>query len=218
MVLKHYDTNLYDLQVKSEGRTETIHTTSNHLFWDPHLKQWVPAAKLKKGERLKTADGTNAVANGGTTPKQRDGWMWDLTIPGDHDFYIQSGREAILVHNVVCRSLPSNTGAKYIALGTREEIQLVRDWEDPEHEVLTLPRAGEPGGWTPELNDEWVDGAVAQRQYVYLASRLTDENLFSDENPSNRGTTVFGREVFRLLDAGYTISPDEQYMFPPPVG
>jgi hypothetical protein len=38
---------------------------------------------------------------GGTTPKQRDGWMWDLTVPGggDHDFYIDTIAADILVHN-----------------------------------------------------------------------------------------------------------------------
>ncbi len=68
-----------------------------------YLKQWVPANKLSKGEHLKTANGTVAVADGGTTPKVHDGWMWDLTSPGnnDHDFYVIAGTAAdILVHNV----------------------------------------------------------------------------------------------------------------------
>jgi hypothetical protein len=27
---------------------------------------------------------------GGSTPADHDGWMWDLTVPGnnDHDFYV----------------------------------------------------------------------------------------------------------------------------------
>jgi hypothetical protein len=99
--------------------------------------------------------------------KRSVGLMWDLTVRADHDFYIEPDVSSyaasphgdqenavvsyVLVHNVVCRSLPSNTGAGYIALGTREDIQVVRDWEDAEHEVLTLPRPGEAGGWTPEL-------------------------------------------------------------------
>lgn len=32
MLIRH-DTDLYDLTSKSRGRTEVIHTTSNHLFW-----------------------------------------------------------------------------------------------------------------------------------------------------------------------------------------
>jgi hypothetical protein len=89
-VLVHHDTDLYDLRVKSGGRVSVIDTTSNHLFWAPYLKQWVPAGKLKKGERLRNPSGPLVVADGGTVPAVRDGWMWDLTIPGnnDHDFYV----------------------------------------------------------------------------------------------------------------------------------
>jgi hypothetical protein len=79
-----------------------------------YLKQWRPAAKLKKGEHLKSADGVIAVADGGVTPKVHDGWMWDLTIPGnnDHDFYVLEVEASvhdtlgtgapILVHNDSC--------------------------------------------------------------------------------------------------------------------
>jgi hypothetical protein len=57
--------------------------------------------QLSKGEHLKTPDGTLAVADGGTTPKVHDGWMWDLTVPGnnDHDFYVAVAATAVLVHN-----------------------------------------------------------------------------------------------------------------------
>jgi hypothetical protein len=37
------------------------------------------------GERLLTANGTPAVADGGHAPDSRDGWMWDLTVQDDHD-------------------------------------------------------------------------------------------------------------------------------------
>jgi hypothetical protein len=99
-----HDTDLYNLTVKTSRSTGVIHTTASHLFWDPYLKQWSPASKLRRGEHLKTANGTTAVADGGTTPKVHDGWMWDLTVPGnnDHDFYVLAGqsRDApVLVHN-----------------------------------------------------------------------------------------------------------------------
>ena len=100
-VLVHHDTNLYNLTIRAGGHTEVIHTTSNHLFWDPSAKKWVPAAKLRKGEPLKTPNGIKATADGGTTPKVHDGWMWDLTVPGnnDHDFYVAVAATAVLVHN-----------------------------------------------------------------------------------------------------------------------
>jgi hypothetical protein len=61
----------------------------------------VAAAKLKKGEHLKTPNGATAVADGGTVPADHDGWMWDLTVPGnnDHDFYVVVAATAVLVHN-----------------------------------------------------------------------------------------------------------------------
>jgi len=110
----NHDHDLYNLKVKTRHGVQVIHTTASHLFWDPALKRWTPAAKLREGERLKTADGTTAVSGGGTTPAVHDGWMWDLTIPGnnDHDFYVlptsalglyaypvRAESFAILVHN-----------------------------------------------------------------------------------------------------------------------
>ena len=87
-VLVHYDTDLYDLTVKSGGHTEVIHTTSSHLFWDPVTDKWVKASALRKGEHLRTPDGTSATAVGGSVPADHDGWMWDLTVQQDHDFYV----------------------------------------------------------------------------------------------------------------------------------
>jgi RHS repeat-associated protein len=97
----NHDHDLYNLNVKTPRGTEVIHTTSGHLFWDPYLHYWVPANKLSKGERLQTANGTVAVADGGATPKVHDGWMWDLTVPGnnDHDFYVAVAATSVLVHN-----------------------------------------------------------------------------------------------------------------------
>jgi hypothetical protein len=74
------------------------------------VKQWQPAAKLKKGERLLTPGGAQATADGGTVPAQHAGWMWDLTIPGnnDHDFYIDIAATAVLVHNCPTDDVPSS--------------------------------------------------------------------------------------------------------------
>ncbi|HUN33682.1 MAG TPA: LamG-like jellyroll fold domain-containing protein [Trebonia sp.] len=116
-VLVHYDTDLYDLTVKTAHGTEVIDTTSNHLFWDPYLHHWVSANKLTKGEHLKSPDGTTVTVVGGAVPAGRDGWMWDLTVQDDHDFYalpsvgsqastkeeayVDAG-EPVLVHNDSC--------------------------------------------------------------------------------------------------------------------
>ena len=108
-VLLHYDTDLYDLKIHTADGSSVIHTTSNHLFWDVTKRTWIEAAKLAKGDRLLTADGAAATASGGIAPAVATGWMWDLTISNDHDFYVVAGSTAVLVHN--CPSAPGEPSA-----------------------------------------------------------------------------------------------------------
>ena len=100
-VLVNHDHDLYDLTIRSGNKTAVIHTTSNHLFWDPSLHKFLPASNLKPGTQLKTPAGRPAVVVGGSVPADHDGWMWDLTVPGnnDHDFYVDIATTAVLVHN-----------------------------------------------------------------------------------------------------------------------
>ena len=87
-VLVHHGTNRYDLTVRARGRTAVIHTTSNHPFWDATTGRWVKAGALRYGTHLRTPAGGTATVLGGHAPRDRSGWMWDLTIPGNHDFYV----------------------------------------------------------------------------------------------------------------------------------
>jgi hypothetical protein len=99
-VLVHHDTNRYDLTVRAHGRTAIIHTTSNHPFWDATTHRWVKAGALRYGAHLRTPAGGTATVLGGHAPRDRSGWMWDLTIPGNHDFYVRIADTAVLVHNI----------------------------------------------------------------------------------------------------------------------
>ena len=76
----------------------------------PYRHYWVPANHLKTGMHLKTPDGQSAVVVGGSVPAVHDGWMWDLTVQDDHDFYVEPAAAlppvragpsevAVLVHN-----------------------------------------------------------------------------------------------------------------------
>ena len=55
---------------------------------------------LKYGTHLHTPSGRSATVVGGYTPRVATGWMWDLTVTANHDFYVQVVRATILVHNV----------------------------------------------------------------------------------------------------------------------
>jgi RHS repeat-associated protein len=109
-VLVHHDTNRYDLKVRTASRTAVIGTTATHLFWDLGTRRWVKAAALGQGEHLETPDGTATVL-GGYVPRNRAGWMWDLTVTGDHDFYIVTPIGSVLVHN--CAAGPGLRGVNW---------------------------------------------------------------------------------------------------------
>ena len=178
-VLVHHDTDLYNLAVRSDGRTEIIHTTSNHLFWDPYQHQWISSNKLANGERLLTANGAPATVVGGSVPAVHDGWMWDLTVPGnnDHDFYVlavQASGDAhvldaiaestpILVHNDSC-----GPGEQYVYRAVKsdelEQIQSTRQYANiPGQEVKFFST-------TPE-------GAAQYAKAAY--GRLPDEGAYT---------------------------------------
>jgi hypothetical protein len=108
-LLVHHDTDRYDLTVKTAQGSAVIDTTRNHLFWDVTQDKWVRAGKLKYGDTLRTSNGATVTAAGGHAPKQRTGWMWDISVPGsnDHDFYIDTTIATILVHNCDEPGMPS---------------------------------------------------------------------------------------------------------------
>ena len=152
-VLVHHDTDLYDLTVKTSHGTGVIHTTSNHLFWDPyHHYGWIPAKHLKPGMHLKTPDGQPAVVVGGSVPAVRDGWMWDLTVPGnnDHDFYVYVAADAaVLVHN---QDLPCSEGLADFAdanIGRTNVASEVTNGNGAIGRGVSMPRA--PEDLTPQV-------------------------------------------------------------------
>lgn len=102
-VLVKHDTDLYDLRVKAGSRIAVIDTTSKHLFWIPAIRgqsgRWVKAGVLRYGTHLRTPGKGTVTVLSGWTPKVTVGWMWDLTVQSDHDFYVDVVNAPVLVHN-----------------------------------------------------------------------------------------------------------------------
>jgi RHS repeat-associated protein len=98
-VLVHHDSDLYDLALRTRDGAVVIDTTASHLFWEPAAHRWVTAIALRRGDHLRGADGSSATVTGGYTPRASVGWMWDLTVPADHDFYAGTAAASVLVHN-----------------------------------------------------------------------------------------------------------------------
>ncbi len=106
-VLVHYDTGRYHLRVRTARGFAIIDTTSNHLFWDPAARRWVKAGALLPGGLLRSLGAARVTVAGGRSLASRAGWMWDLTVHADHDFYIDTTAGSVLVHNDGCPTSPN---------------------------------------------------------------------------------------------------------------
>ena len=109
-------------------------------------------------------------------PKRHDGWMWDLTVPGDndHDFYVSAGSAPVLVHNTSCPT--SGTPWKLTKAGSSEMKQ-----GGPFN--TTFYRSASAGTWwTPDVTGhakvafkvyeqnnkglQWIYDATANGDYI----------------------------------------------------
>ena len=208
-ILVHHDTNLYDLKVQAGGHAAVIQTTSNHPFWDAGTRSWVEAADLKYGTGLRTPVGGTAVALGGYTPKTSTGWMWDLTVTSDHDFYVQTATTAVLVHN--CPTGPSGEVSR-VEQGQAGVNQTIADIEAAGGRILGREvgvRAG--GGWRPRF-DLYVELPSGQRAFIEVKTgdraRLTAPQEGGIPPLMSQGGVPYGRNAAAAgLTPGVPIGP-----------
>ena len=93
------DYDLVDLKIRlADGKTETLHTTSKHPFWDDTLHTWVPAGQLLAGHALNTANDRHVYVTD-VTPRPGDRDMYNLTVEDLHTYYVLAGVTPVLVHN-----------------------------------------------------------------------------------------------------------------------
>jgi hypothetical protein len=88
-------------------------TNRRHMIGDHHGRTAGRATLLLRAmdEILGTHRGARAAVLGGYAPRSRTGWMWDLSVSTDHDFYIDvAATTAILVHN--CAALDGRLAAR----------------------------------------------------------------------------------------------------------
>ncbi|WP_308460799.1 DNRLRE domain-containing protein [Streptomyces sp. Ru71] len=100
--VKHLVTLTVDPDGKNgEAKPTTITATANHPFWLPDYGKWVEAADLKPGMWLQTAAGTwvQVTAIDDTYRTQR---VHNLTVQGQHTYYVLAGGAPVLVHNAGC--------------------------------------------------------------------------------------------------------------------
>ncbi|WP_230195997.1 polymorphic toxin-type HINT domain-containing protein [Streptomyces coriariae] len=95
----HEDDDLVDVTVRTDdGRTSTLHTTSDHPFWNESLRTWTPASDLQRGHLLSTTVDTHAQVID-VTERPGSGDMYNLTVDDLHTYYVLADATPILVHN-----------------------------------------------------------------------------------------------------------------------
>ncbi len=98
------------------------------------------------------------------------------------------------------RSFLGNPGDT-VVLGRQPDTAVAAGW--PDHAVLQAPE----GQWSPELNDEFMRGAMDYQRPIYLASEPRG-NLLQTEGPRAGEPTIFSRELDQLDRAGYRRNGD----------
>jgi Colicin E5 ribonuclease domain len=145
-----------------------------------YLHHWVAANKISKDEHLKTPGGATVTVVGGTTPKQHDGLMWDLTVPGnnDHDFYVAVAATAVVVHN--CGPDLDNLSPKIV-------------------------RQMEQRGWTSDqIQDAYDNG-----EQVNAVNRATGGTATRYINPvSGQSVVIEDATVIHVGGPGFLYGPD----------
>ena len=100
--LVHRDSNLIDVTVRDvHGRLSTLHTTTEHLFWDATAHSWVQADQLVPNHALQSADNAKAYV-AAVRLTSGAALRYNLTVSQLHTYYVLAGTTPVLVHNTDC--------------------------------------------------------------------------------------------------------------------
>ncbi|MEU9400744.1 polymorphic toxin-type HINT domain-containing protein [Streptomyces sp. NPDC048242] len=125
--LVNHDNDLVDVRFKdSDGKTQTLHTTSRHPFWDDTTHAWVPAGKLTPGHALNTsADKHVRVIAVKLRPGAAD--MYNLTVSELHTYYVLAGETPVLVHNSNgCRTFGSHSPTGRLNVPDTQGVYIIK--------------------------------------------------------------------------------------------
>src|SRR5215467_824426 len=124
--------------------------------------------------------------------------MWDLTVPGSHDFYVQGADTAVLVHNcpVLLGRLADTKAYMASKAGSFDADFLnIRG-------TMAGGKAG-VGGWNWTRNKAFIDNAIAAGREIRL---VTDP-----EAPLYSGGNTYQRELKYLIDNGFGWQQADDY-------
>ncbi|MEU8758796.1 polymorphic toxin-type HINT domain-containing protein [Streptomyces sp. NPDC048659] len=122
--------NLVEVTVDTDGAegdaSDTITATDGHPFWAPALGKWLNATDLDAGEWLRTSSGTWVQVTEVKRWTQHEK-VRNLTVAGEHTYYVLAGATPVLVHNcnktvVAYHYTKKSSFQKIMSSGSKESI------------------------------------------------------------------------------------------------
>jgi hypothetical protein len=133
-------------------------------------------------------------------PRQRDGWMWDLTVPGndDHDFYVRVGTTATLVHNVNCDGAAEAVQAKVAEMqAAMTDAEADRTTYGAAHvttwlgsDEMWVAAAGRSGYVRPAIRGDAFNMTFPAPSELSALERINDAEMHLFRSAQEQGATI----------------------------
>ncbi|RCH64351.1 sugar-binding protein, partial [Streptomyces sp. SDr-06] len=153
------DKDFTDTTVHTPTGDQTITSTQHHPYWDASRKQWVDAAELKLGERLRQSDGA-VIRVVGVRSYHRAVTTYNLTVEHIHTYYVLAGATPVLVHN--CNVDPQSApGGKNGAAVSIKQVKMAlgrADMSVSQYDIVHVPEIRTAGDGLPAYGNSPHDG------------------------------------------------------------
>lgn len=97
--LKHLVKVTLSLDGKGGPKSSSVTATDGHPFWVPELDSWISATDLRAGDWLRTSAGSYVQVKSINRWSARHATVQNLTVAGEHTYYVLAGAAPVLVHN-----------------------------------------------------------------------------------------------------------------------
>ncbi|WP_228039807.1 golvesin C-terminal-like domain-containing protein [Streptomyces chromofuscus] len=201
--VKHLVTLTIDPDSKDgKAKPSTITATANHPFWLPDYGRWAEAGELEPGMWLQTAAGTwvqiTAIDNAHRSQK-----VHNLTVDGQHTYYVLAGDSSVLVHNdnaaEVCKTAAGKASYK------RLKDAVAQAAARPASAVKTSlsPAQIAAGKKLPFLKRMFIGSDIEK-------AAANNPAVFADPNIRHMGTSAPGQSVpdFTIQDGTDVVNID----------
>ncbi|MFE4177251.1 RHS repeat-associated core domain-containing protein [Streptomyces sp. NPDC056909] len=182
--------NLVDITIHTGDKSERITATDGHPFWSPELRQWIEAAKLRRGQWLQTSAGAWTQITE-VSHRTRSATVYNLTVEDIHTYFVGADGSDVLAHNKTCLLGTKRDIEEYIAArpggGFDADFLNIRG-------TMANGKKG-VGGWNWTRNKRYIDDSLASGTPIRL---VTDP-----AKPRYRGGNVYQRELKYLEGKGY---------------